>query len=367
MSHRLKLIFYIHFIFTYSFCFGQVIPKTLGKLPERIKESSGIVIGENNTFWTHNDGSDSGYIYQLNMNLEIIKKLKITNSLDIDVEDITQDDNYFYVNDMGNNANKRKNLRIYKIKKTEAYSLDSVTAELIEFSYADQDAFPPEREQMNFDCEGFFALDSSLYLLSKNRGKSTFSKVYKLPKTSGIYQAKIIDSIHTGSWVTSAAISPKLQQIAILSGNIIYLLSEFSGENFSQSKVSKFIIPYSQKEGITFKNEDVLYITDERNDLTDGCLYEVEITDSIRRNLKFTNFYIDSKNSDTVLYYLYNGLFPIDVTMTIYDMDNKEYHNSKTTTKVGRMGKIIYQIPKGKYRIRFKSEDIEEIYHFVVE
>ena len=150
-------IFFL-FIFAYSNC--QVKLKNIGKLPERIKESSGLIIGKNNTYWTHNDGNDSGYIYHLDSNLKIIKKLKIINSIDQDVEEITQDENYLYINDMGNNSNKRKNLRIYKVFKEDAYTKDSVLAELIEFSYRDQDSFPPAKENMNFDCEGFFALDT---------------------------------------------------------------------------------------------------------------------------------------------------------------------------------------------------------------
>lgn len=342
--------------------FSQVIPKNLGKLPDRIIESSGLIIGKDNTLWTHNDGGDSGYIYQLNMNLEIIKKLKITNSIDQDVEEITQDETHFYVNDMGNNGNNRTNLRIYKIDKNEAYSKDSVKAELIEFRYQDQDSFPPIKDNRNFDCEGFFALDSSLYLFSKNRGKSTYSKIYRLPKKAGNYQAILIDSIQTGYWVTSATISPNQSQIAILAGNLVYLISNFSGNKFSTGTISKFVIPSSQKEAIAFKNETTLLLSDEKNDSTDGCVYEIEITDSIRRNLKFNYFYVDTKNSDTGLYYFCYGLNPIEVEISINDMDNQTLYKNNSKTRVGRLGKIQYKIPKGKYRIHFNSNDIKETY-----
>lgn len=346
---------------------SQAKIQNLGKLPERLRESSGLIIGNENTIWTHNDGDDSGYIYQLDKNLNIKRKVKIINSIDQDVEEITKDDTHFYINDMGNNANKRKNLRIYKISQEKAYSSDSVFADLIEFAYPDQDSFPPSKENMNFDCEAFFALDSSLYLFSKNRGKSTYSKIYKLPKTAGKYTAELGDSINTGHWVTSATISPNKSQIGILTSGIVYIISNFSNKKFSQGNISKFTIPYSQKEALTFKDENTLYITDERNDSTDGCLYEVNITDSIRNNLKFTNFYINYENSDSIAYYLYNGLNTTEVEISIKDKNEKVVFNTTQKTKVGRMLKLLYRLPKELYQISFKTKEYLETYKMKVQ
>lgn len=346
---------------------SQIIPLNLGKLPERIKESSGLICGDKNTFWTHNDDSDSGYIYQLNSSLEIIKKFRITNSIDKDIEELTQDEAHFYINDMGNNSNRRKDLRIYKIAKTDAYQLDSAKAELIEFSYEDQDSFPPSKEKMNFDCEAFFALDSSLYLFSKNRGKSSYSKIYRLPKTSGKHIAEIIDSFQTGMWVTGAAISPRQQQIAILAGNLIYLISDFSSPNFSKGKVSKFIVPYSQKEAITFKDENTLFLSDERNDSTDGCIYQINITDSIRKNLCFQNFYTDPICTDSVLYFLNYAFKPLVVQVKIEDVNKSEMLKTSLNTRVGRSSKVEFKLKKGRYRVYFSSEGIHEDYLFNIE
>lgn len=361
-----NLIFFISTVFT-SYLWGQLTPNNLGKLPERIKESSGLICGEKNTFWTHNDDSDSGYIYQLNSSLEIIKKLRITNSIDKDVEEITQDEAHFYINDMGNNRNRRKDLRIYKIAKTDAYQLDSIKAELIEFSYEDQDSFPPSKEKMNFDCEAFFAMDSSLYLFSKNRGISGYSKIYRLPKIAGKYKAEIMDSFQTGMWVTGAAISPRQQQIAILAGNIIYLVSDFPSNNFSKGKTSKFIVPYSQKEAITFKDENTLFLSDERNDSTDGCIYQINITDSIRKNLCFQNFYTNPISTDSVLYFLNYAFNPLVVEIKIEDINKSEMLKTSLNTRVGKRSKVDFKLKRGRYRIYFSSEGIHEDYPFNIE
>ena len=355
------------FVVVASFLWSQVTPINAGKLPERIKESSGLICGEKNTFWTHNDGSDSGYIYQLNHQLSIVKKFRITNSIDKDVEEITQDDKYFYINDMGNNSNRRKDLRIYKIAKVVAYQLDSVEAELIEFSYEDQDSFPPSKDKLNFDCEAFIALDTSLYLFSKNRGSSSYSKIYRLPKTTGKYKAEIVDSFQTGMWVTGAAISPSQQQIAILAGNIIYLITNFSSSNFSRGKVSKFIVPYTQKEAIAFKDEKTLVLSDERNDSSDGCIYQINITDSIRQNLCFQNFYTDPISTDSVLYFLNYAFKPLVVQVKIEDINNIEMLKTTVNTRVGRRTKVDFKLKKGRYRVYFSSEGIHENYLFSIE
>ena len=54
-------------------------------------------------------------MYYLSKKGEIKYKRKISSAKNKDWEDITRDDKYIYIADMGNNFNNRKDLKIYKI------------------------------------------------------------------------------------------------------------------------------------------------------------------------------------------------------------------------------------------------------------
>jgi hypothetical protein len=358
-------LFLTIFIFICNNLLAQITPKTIGCFPPEIKESSGIIIGNNNTYWTHNDGNDSGFIYQLNSDLSILKKLKISNSIDEDIEDITQDENYFYVNDMGNN-NNRTNLRIYKINKLDAYSKTEVKAEIIEFAYEDQHLFPPLKEEMNFDCEAFIALGDNLYLFSKNRGKSTYSYIYALPKKAGIHIAKKIDSIQTGMWVTSAAINPDKTKFALMTNGLVYIYSDLVWNQFSKSTMNRFTVSNTQKEGISFQNDSTVLITDEKNDSTDGCLYQVNLNHALKDKNKFTYFNIDPIVEKHKFYYFNYELKTMELELSFYNDKQEQIQLEKLNSKIGRRGKLDFFFPKGNYSVKIKYKDMEEVYFFKV-
>jgi hypothetical protein len=57
-----------------------------------------------------------------------LKRLLLQNVLNIDIEDVAQDEHQnFYLADIGNNSNNRRNLRIYKISNPNNAANDSVT------------------------------------------------------------------------------------------------------------------------------------------------------------------------------------------------------------------------------------------------
>src|SRR5690606_27886387 len=116
-----------------------------------------------------------------------------------------------YIGDFGNNSNKRKSLRIYKVSEQNMMLTDTIT-----FTYPDQKEFPPPKPARNFDCEAFLWHNNNLYLFTKNRGESKYTKLYKLPDSGGTHTAQLLDSIETNTMITSADISPNSKQFALL-------------------------------------------------------------------------------------------------------------------------------------------------------
>ena len=89
-------------------------------LPYALKEVSGISIDKKSElFWMINDGGNKERLYGVSTDGKIIEEIKV-DAKNHDWEDLTKDDKgNIYIGDFGNNQNRRKNLKILKIKKTD--------------------------------------------------------------------------------------------------------------------------------------------------------------------------------------------------------------------------------------------------------
>ena len=284
-----KLFLILPFYFISSQLYSQIsiTPAIKCPLPAVINESSGIEITGINKIWSHNDSGGNPELYEMDTTGALLKTLIIQNATNVDWEELAQDSSgNFYIGDFGNNNNDRQNLKIYKIINPDSIS-GTTTAEVINFSYPDQSAFPPPDPEKNFDMEAMIAFNHSLYLFSKNRTNpySGYTKLYKLPDTAGTYVANLLDSFYTGSGsfieysITSADISPGNNRLIILTNDKCWLFSNFTGDQFFSGTVQQLNLGgnLTQKEGICFINNDELYLTDEVSLPFSGNLYYMNL------------------------------------------------------------------------------------------
>jgi len=94
--------------------------------------------------------------------------------------------------------------------------------------------------------------------------------------------AQYISSFNTcndfGCWITSADISNDGKLIVLLTPKSVFLFSNFSSDNFFKGVVKQYDFEYeSQKEGVCFKDNRTLYITDEKASGEGGYLYEFDL------------------------------------------------------------------------------------------
>jgi hypothetical protein len=264
--------------FVLMVCFNAIHAQTISlsniaSLTSILSESSGITFIAPNRLYTHNDSGGNDEIYEIDSLGNLIRTININNANNNDWEDITHDDlNNIYIGDFGNNNNDRTNLRIYKITNPTNVIGNNMTASVIQFSYPDQAQFPPLPAKRNFDAEAFVWYDDSLFIFTKNRTSpfNGYCKMYKIPAAPGTYTAEICDSIllcngaQSDCWVTSAAISADKSHLALLNNNKIWWFSCFNGSAFFKGAVATINLNTStQKEGITFKNDDEVFISDE--------------------------------------------------------------------------------------------------------
>lgn len=230
----------------------------VGKLPEHISESSGLITLSENAFATVNDGGNPSVIYHINTSGEVLDSFSVESN-NYDWETLSDDDSLVYICDVGNNLNNRKNLTVYAYQKASEYKLKYS----LHFTYPDQHDFPPSPDKLNFDCEGSVAYKDSLYFFSKNRGNGLMH-LYAVPTQAGNFVATLSDSLALKGSITGAAIRPDRKELALLSYGYVYFF-ELSDNGFFEHPTScAYYGRLGQSEAITYINNRDLLLTNEQ-------------------------------------------------------------------------------------------------------
>lgn len=252
-------------------------------LPKKLKEVSGIIyFPETKILWMLEDQGNPNVIYGMDSTSNIKKEITIENTKNIDWEDLTKDkDGNLYIGDFGNNENERKDLSIYKIDKKALISALVVPTYKISFSYPEQKDFPPKKTEMFYDVEAFFEFKNNFYLFTKNRSKGFDGTafLYKIPNVPGFHQAVLMGEFKTCDTyqqcaITAAAINPDETKVALLTHDKIFLLENFQKDNFLKgTKTVLELNHFSQKESVSFSDNNTLFIADEKTKKTGGNVY----------------------------------------------------------------------------------------------
>ena len=281
----MKKIFFLLSVLCLLSCtnFGEL--KLISNLSKSLEEVSGTeVVSNSKLIWMLNDRGNKSKIYGVSKKGKIVKVIKV-NAKNNDWEDLTSDEKgNLYIGDFGNNESRRKNLAILKVNAKDLLSSKKVEVEKIRFYYPNQTNFPSKRKQLFFDAESFFYHKNSFYIFTKSRVKSKFGKtaLYKIPATKGNHKAEFISDFNScdemNCWITSADISNDGKKVALLSPSSVLIFSEYNKDDFLSGKLTKIPFNYnSQKEGVTFKNNNTLLITDEKSHGVGGGFYELKI------------------------------------------------------------------------------------------
>ena len=283
------LLTYLSFVFFSSTVLAGISIKKIADLPDEIEETSGIEMYKNKYLLSHNDSGNDPVLFVFDLNGKLVKKIRITNVKNIDWEDIAIDDEgNVFIADIGNNANNRKAVFIYKLasevlesRKTEA------EVEVIQLSYADQTAYPPKEAALNYDAEALIWKDDSLFILTKCRTVpfSGRSYVYAIPAKKGNYHVKpggFVQFCNSG-WrscsVTAADYDPKTKTLAALLYGKLCLIRNFKGNRFWEGDITTYNLPgIKQREAICFGEREELFMTDEYHRLVGGGnLYKITL------------------------------------------------------------------------------------------
>jgi hypothetical protein len=178
--------------------------KRLLYLDSELKENSGLVVFTDTSFLLINDGGNKAVVYEMNFFGKIMSETTFANATNIDWEELQMDnEGFIYIGDIGNNAQNRSSLHIYKFHRNEIGN-KNVKTERIDFYYPEQDFFPPAKSSRHYDAEAFFVKGDSIIVLTKDWSKpfNGVSKVYYVPNKSGRFAASFIKAFYTKGWAT---------------------------------------------------------------------------------------------------------------------------------------------------------------------
>lgn len=257
-----KLLTLVTFLFLCS-SYSQKLTKDIS-LSKKIDETSGLEIIDGQ-FITHNDSGGDPKLYYLDKKGKIVFERTLEGVKNNDWEDITKDDQFIYVANMGNNFDARKNLSIVKTPIDPS----SNEAELIEFNYPEQVKFTTAYSQSQYDAEALISIDDYLIILTKNKLKK-ITEIYALPKIAGKYEAKKIGSLNTQSIITGGDYDPDTKLLA-LTGTLVFneyyilKIEDFDLESKKDYKIDMYEIPIgkTQVEAIKIIDSNTFWITSE--------------------------------------------------------------------------------------------------------
>lgn len=257
-----NLLIIINIFFLCS-SYSQKLTKDIS-LSKKIDETSGLEIIDGQ-FITHNDSGGDPKLYYLDKKGKIVFERTLDGVKNNDWEDITKDDQFIYVANMGNNFDTRKNLSIVKTPIDPS----SNKTELIEFNYPEQVIFTTTYSQSQYDAEALISIDDYLIILTKNKLKK-ITEIYALPKIAGKYEAKKIGSLNTQSIITGGDYDPDTKLLA-LTGTLIFneyyilKIEDFDLESKKDYKIDMYEIPIgkTQVEAIKIIDSNTFWITSE--------------------------------------------------------------------------------------------------------
>nr|WP_290223140.1 cadherin-like domain-containing protein [Trichocoleus desertorum] len=259
---------------------------TTGKFPN-LSESSGLVRGAGDFWWTHNDSGNSAAIYAVDNRGKAIGQVNITGATNVDWEEITAgpapNGRYLFIGDFGNNQNlsvgSRTNQRIYVVNEPSSSAQSASVAMTLPIAYPsgsfDSEAmiFDSDRQELLIITKDLFPTtgQSKIFSRSLDPNNSTLTLV----GTFDVSQRTTLSD----RLVTGAALSSDRTTFILRTYNTAFLWQRTPGESWSNlfGRQPNMEIPLpseAQGEAIAFGESNTeFYTTSEQTGLFSRYAY----------------------------------------------------------------------------------------------
>ena len=260
---------------------AEIVSKIV--LPKIINETSGLEF-YNNYFITHNDSGGEPSLYVFNEDGEIIETIELNKNPDFEIEnndweDITNDNEYLFVADTGNNFGNRDNLNIIRVSKGTDFMVDGI----IEISYSDQESFFP-RPKHKYDAEAIIVIEDKIALFSKDR-ENLNTDLYLVDKNQNGSQILTSEvSYNVNTLITGGDYDEDRNLLALVSYNsngnqYLILFKNFELNNLENNTFKKFKIPLEQAqiEAVKIIDEKTFWVTSEDEGVGSPFMYKIQV------------------------------------------------------------------------------------------
>ena len=259
-----------------------------------LDESSGLVASRKHpgVFWSQNDSGGDPELFAIDGTGAHRGRVRVGQAIAKDWEDLAMaPDGSIWIHDGGNNANRRRDLRVYRAPEPD--TLDGVVQadRAVLFRFPDQEAFP-DAARVNFDSEALFWDHDRLLLLSKHRS-DTKTTLYRFPAgfeedpswdaaamlAPGKKPAAVVlerlgsfdvggDPERYGGKVTAADLSPDGARLAVLTYHALFVFERPTGTpDWLQGAVRRIDFDQfvtAQCEAIAWDGDALLFTNEQR-------------------------------------------------------------------------------------------------------
>ncbi len=250
-------------------------PHYMSKLSEEIPETSGLEYLDG-LLWTFNDSGGKPVLYAFPPRYpKDLRIFSVSGAVNTDWEDITRDEDSFYISDAGNNFGTRDTLTIYKVVADTQDDLAPAVS-VISFSYPSKTKEFKGYKANPYDSEAIIYHDDSLWVFTKN-WQDESSCIYVYPDRAGYYRFPPRFCLETGMLVTAADLDERSGMLWLLGYH--HYVPEIqvyrAGEDRPPVEVLQIRMKNRaglQTEGIVCAPDGYVYISFERSKRHQGLL-----------------------------------------------------------------------------------------------
>ncbi len=205
------------------------------RIAAEVEEPSGLVASRKHdgVWWTLGDSGTAATVFGLDRRGVVVARLHLLGAPNVDWEDVAVDaSGNLYVADLGNNANTRRDLAVYRVAEPATLGDHTVAPDArLGVAYADQHAFP-DAAALNFDAEAVFHDGAALWIWTKHRSDN-LTTAYRLPATwtQDAVELEPLGTFDLGPHpvdatgrLTGASLSPDGAWLALLAYHGVWLL-----------------------------------------------------------------------------------------------------------------------------------------------
>ncbi|HUH33465.1 MAG TPA: hypothetical protein VLZ28_05890 [Daejeonella sp.] len=242
-------------------------PRSIVALDDKVLETSGLIYFDN-SFWTINDSGNKNVLYRIDSKSGLVTtEIVITNAKNIDWEELTQDEDYIYIADIGDNSLVRDEKQIYRLEKAKVSKIvrtGDLESEVIRFTFPDVDG-----KKMKYDAEALISYNGSLHLFTKDLFVTNH---FTIPLSPGVTTANFTESYKSNGQVTGAAINLTNNTLIMVGylgfgQRLLWEFKNFNNNSLSKSTASHFSLgavnETGQMEAVCFNEDNQIFLSNE--------------------------------------------------------------------------------------------------------